>query len=492
MSEAITNKLDALYQYKGLSEYGKVAYIDNGGVSMTSINTHFLYRNIIEPINLYSGLKSVHLEQYCAVVLPSHIDEHYLAQFSDKILSFVANGGVLLSFMSDYNGILPHSSGYIQSQVAIKDRVIKPSNTESARIIFENVREYDINYRRGVKGFFNRGYVDTSIIPHDVEWIMEDSEGRCVGYIDRSVGEGVILNTANADLLGYGIFDNTTARLIGINTLKWLELELKANPRLTELRKKSIGKDSSSALSKYARYKKGAKSFFDENIDKSKQNLSNKSLKNLIITGGSSFHRYFFSNKNAKYANVFSQRAHYLDIDSIDFAKFDYIVIASRLNQSHLVKHKQKFLDYLKSGGHIVSFGEVMEDYLPNILWRDYPVNFWWWILPNANMPLYALESGKKQELSTKKGLFSKINVSVAKWHYHGVFYPPENAEKILVNELDEAIIYKDKSFKGHLYVSSLDPEFHLGQGFMPTTEGFLDNFLAWVEEDIAESRGAK
>lgn len=230
-------------------------------------------------------------------------------------------------------------------------------------------------------------------------------------------------------------------------------------------------------------------SFLNFNADKSKQNLSNPNLKNAIITGGGSFHAHFFSNKNAKYAHFFSKRFHFLELESIDFSEFDYILLASRLNVRFLEKCKEKFLAYLNNGGHIISFGEIVGDYLPNIIWKDYPVNFWWWLINGADMPLYALDSnGKRQSKRTQSGLFSTIDVSVAKWHCHGAFYPPTNATKILVNELDEAIIYKDNSFNGNLYVTSLDPEFHLGQGFMPTTEPFFDAFMAWVENDI--SRG--
>ena len=118
-------------------------------------------------------------------------------------------------------------------------------------------------------------------------------------------------------------------------------------------------------------------------------------------------------------------------------------------------------------------------------------MNFWWWLIDGANMPLYALDvNGEKTEEKTTQGLFSKIPVSVAKWHCHGAFYPPQNAQKILINELDERIIYKDTSFKGNLYITSLDPEFHLGQGFMPTTEPFFDAFMQWVEEDILRTKG--
>ncbi|MCX2717908.1 hypothetical protein OQH61_09205 [Helicobacter sp. MIT 21-1697] len=477
--------LENLYQYKDLEAFGKIAYIDTGTLSMNSVGGHFLYKHILQYINLYEEFESIVLEDFCAVVLPMGIDEVYLSYFKDKILHYLHNGGVVLSFMSDYMQILPFSSGYIQSLVPIKERVIQITSSDAAKVIFDGVREYDINYRRGVKGFFNRGYFDKTLLPQGVEIFLEDSEGQCVGYIDRDSTNGIILSTANADLLGFGLFDNTSARKMGLNLLKWLSNQLQSKD-YKALREKasSLPNPTPSNSTSYREL-----SFLDFISDKSKQNLSNPLLKNAIITGGSSFNAHFFSNKNAKYAHFFSHRYHFLDIDSIHFQDFDYIVLASRLNSAYLMPHKQKFIDYLQSGGHIISFGEIEKDYLPNIVWKDYPVNFWWWLIQGADMPLYALESdGSKQEGRTKSGLFSKMEVSTAKWHYHGAFYPPSNATKILVNELDESIIYKDNSFKGNLYVTSLDPEFHLGQGFMPTTEPFFDTFMQWVEEDIMQS----
>lgn len=65
-----------------------------------------------------------------------------------------------------------------------------------------------------------------------------------------------------------------------------------------------------------------------------------------------------------------------------------------------------------------------------------------------------------------------------------------KNAQNILVNELDESIIYKDTTFKGNLYVTSLDPEFHLGQGFMPATEYFLTHLCSGLRVILYVRRG--
>lgn len=473
----VNSRLENLYQYEKLQDFGKIAYIESGLLGMNSIGDNFLYRNILTHVDLYEEFHKLDLRQFSAIVLPMGIDEYYLSFFKDKILHYLNAGGVLLSFMSDFMRILPFSSGYIQSQTPIRERVVRFAKSKAAEEIFQGVSEYDINHRRGVKGFFNRGYFDMSAFPHTFEPLLEDSEGQCVGYIDRISTAGIILSAANADLLGFGLFDNTTARKMGLNCLKWLEGEL-------------LEKDYKTLRMNAPAYEIMQKpnlapcGFLDFRANKSSQHLSNPKLKNAIITGGSAFHAHFFSNKNAKYANFFSHRAHFLHIGDMDFNTFDYITLSSRLNVKYLLAHKQKFVDYLNNGGHIVSFGEVRGDYLPNIIWKDYPVNFWWWLIPGANMPLYALENGQKCTERTSSGLFSKIPTSVAKWHYHGAFYPPKNAQSILVNELDESIIYKDNNFKGNLYITSLDPEFHLGQGFMPTTEPFFDAFMAWVEED--------
>lgn len=479
------HKLEAFYQHKELNAFGKIAYIDTGSLKSQSLSEHFLYRHILEYVNLYEDFKDINLLEFCSIVLPIGIDEYFLSLFRDKILHYLQSGGVVLSFMSDFERILPHSSGYIQSAMPIVKRVVKFEKSQSANIIFEGVRKYDINYRMGVKGFFNRGYFDVSELPDSIEWILSDNEGRCVGYIDADSTNGVMLLTANADLLSFGLFDNTTARKMGLNLLKWL-LQTLQKKDYKALRQKATQYPNNDDVSRIP-----VESYLNFKADKSKQSLSRPELKNAIITGGGSFHRYFFSNKNAKYAHFFSKRCHFLHLDSLNFNDFDYIVLASRLNIKYLNPHKQKFLDYLQNGGHIISFGEIMGDYLPNVIWKDYEVNFWWWLIDGANMPLYALDvNGEKTEEKTTQGLFSKIPVSVAKWHCHGAFYPPQNAQKILINELDESIIYKDTSFKGNLYITSLDPEFHLGQGFMPTTEPFFDAFMQWVEEDILRTKG--
>lgn len=120
----------------------------------------------------------------------------------------------------------------------------------------------------------------------------------------------------------------------------------------------------------------------------------------------------------------------------------------------------------------------MVKPWISGVKWKFYPTNFYWWVNKGADLPLYMADEHHP--------LFAKITVDDAKWHYHGVYLPPAHAEPILVNELGEAIIYADReSYPGNLYLTTLDPDYHLGQGFIPKVEHFLDAYLEWVEEDM-------
>ncbi|PAF43436.1 aspartate/tyrosine/aromatic aminotransferase [Helicobacter sp. 11S03491-1] len=197
----------------------KIAYLDSNGYEEKGIYNYFLYQNILEYFDIYTRLEEG-LENFDAIVIPTSIDEIYLLRHASKIQSYLEKGGILLSFAQNFLPWLPGNNLYIPSEISIKDRTIYPSKHS----IFEGVREYDLNYRRGVKGFFNRGYF---IPPKNAQIILKDNEDCCVAYIDRHSTRGIILSSAGADLLGFGIFDNNTARRMGLGLLEWVWEEIK-------------------------------------------------------------------------------------------------------------------------------------------------------------------------------------------------------------------------------------------------------------------------
>ena len=202
-----------------------------------------------------------------------------------------------------------------------------------------------------------------------------------------------------------------------------------------------------------------------------------KALKTAYVMGGSSHAQRFFLNKNEKYKDFFDEKIYLLDLEKTDISSFDLLVISSRLNTRFLKKNEDKIRDFLSSGKSVVFFGEHDESWFSEIKYKSLPTNFWWWINKGADLPVYVVDDEFKKYLSDDD----------CKWHYHGIFHTKTEHKKVIVNELNEAIFYEDSStFKGKMFVTTLDPEFHFGMGFMPKTEPFFDKFMEYVLNNLA------
>ena len=73
-------------------------------------------------------------------------------------------------------------------------------------------------------------------------------------------------------------------------------------------------------------------------------------------------------------------------------------------------------------------------------------------------------------------------------WHFHGALYPPQGAVPLVVleegAEEDGAIIYYDNAtFPAELVVTTMDPCYHHGAGFMPGATQLLYRSLRWLAD---------
>ena len=209
--------------YNYLKSVGGIAYIDTrGGISMEGSTMDTFYGGVFKKIDGYRLFQETEngLLQYKVVEIPTNADEILLMENKEKIREFLDAGGILLSFTQNYLEWLPGNSLYQASATPIKDRMVVACGHE----ITDGVREYDMNYRCGVKGFFNRGFFKA---PKDASVILQDSDGECVAYIDDITTKGLILSTAGADLIGFGLGESSTAKRLGVNLLLWLEKTMK-------------------------------------------------------------------------------------------------------------------------------------------------------------------------------------------------------------------------------------------------------------------------
>ncbi|KAA6225404.1 MULTISPECIES: hypothetical protein [unclassified Campylobacter] len=213
------------YDFELIKKAGKIAYLDCWGDSLCCEAKHLceeeLYKGTLKKVDIYEDLNEIFWqENHAAILFPMNIDQIWLSSYKDKFKEYLDRGGIILNFTASVSDFCPYDSKYIASKTPIRLREVKLNKHP----ICNGLREYDINYRRGVKGFFNRGYKNPS---DEAEIFMQDDEGYCVAYVDRTSSKGVLINTAGADLLAYGLFDLSTARRLGLNVLIYIENILK-------------------------------------------------------------------------------------------------------------------------------------------------------------------------------------------------------------------------------------------------------------------------
>ncbi|WP_234399817.1 aspartate/tyrosine/aromatic aminotransferase [Paenibacillus popilliae] len=201
-----------------MTEPIKIAYVDSYSDSPSRVYRHELYENRLERVYLYE-MTIDKLASYGAVIVPNTIDEEFLYQRRDWIAMFLEQERVVVSFAQNFLPWLPGDRLWIRSSLDIHERTILAHDEHP---LFHGVTEYDLNYRRGVKGFFSRGYFEA---PAHAEIALKDNAGQTVVYIDRHTTRGTILAGAGTDLLGYGLSDTTTARRLGLQLLAWIDRE---------------------------------------------------------------------------------------------------------------------------------------------------------------------------------------------------------------------------------------------------------------------------
>jgi hypothetical protein len=201
-------------------------------------------------------------------------------------------------------------------------------------------------------------------------------------------------------------------------------------------------------------------------------------MKIAILYAGHSFHHEFITSE--KYRSLFEGVIYVFDLPTTDLSSYDILIVPARTHQEFLYEHRHKLLEFLHAGKWLISFGEIFRPWLPNTGWEFCKTNFSWWIKEGGELPLDLPEPNHS--------LFKYITLDDARWHYHGVFWPPEGARVILENEYGGAIIYEDDvSYPGKLIATTLDPIYHIGAGFIPKVETFLDGFLKWIQEEYKQ-----
>lgn len=161
-------------------------------------------------------------------------------------------------------------------------------------------------------------------------------------------------------------------------------------------------------------------------------------------------------------------------------ARHDIFLIPCRTPSLRVVPHRDVIRAFLDDGGTLIVMGETGPDrWLPDIQFKRTPTNFWWWLEPGGTLGL--------EIAAPEHALFRRIGPRDLAWHLHGSFRPPAGAESLINDSEGRSILYVDeRTTKGRIVVTSLDPFYHHGSHFMPATTKFLDGFLPWITEELS------
>lgn len=178
-----------------------IAYMSTD-VQFTRLNEIDRERGLVS-LNIYD-LPYVDLSVYTGIIITNFIEEEYLLEHKDVLEQYLQDGGVVFSQAEIFLPWLPGCGKWVRSPIPLKDREIIVK--EPAHSIFQGIDPYDLNYRKGVRGFFSRGYFDK--VPEHAQILIEDQERQPIIYVDRHTTKGTIFAGAGTDIYRYGMDSN--------------------------------------------------------------------------------------------------------------------------------------------------------------------------------------------------------------------------------------------------------------------------------------------
>ncbi len=192
-----------------------------------------------------------------------------------------------------------------------------------------------------------------------------------------------------------------------------------------------------------------------------------------FIDGGTYYHHA--TRNDPALAGYFSATIYAPELAATDLDAFDCLYVASRQDPADLIAAKACFDAFLAAGKTLVVMGDnEAQEWVPGVSWKAAPVNFWWWLTPGADSGL--------RLAAPQHGLFQHLTLADATWHRHGVLSLPEGAQSLVDTVEGDSVLYDDTvSSGGRIIVSTLDPCYHHGSCFMPSTTRFLQGMLPWL-----------
>ncbi|MEU4311302.1 hypothetical protein [Nocardia sp. NPDC024068] len=162
-----------------------------------------------------------------------------------------------------------------------------------------------------------------------------------------------------------------------------------------------------------------------------------------------------------------------------DLGTADIVVVSDRLRPDLLIRWADSIHERLHRGATVLLFGENSAGrWFPGSREQSRPTVFWWWRTG---------EDHRLRPRSPGHPAWQYFSRRAVIWHYHGVLEPPEGAVSLVdlhteTGDRDGSILYLDETTTaGRLLVTTMDPVYHHGSGFMPGATQLLYSALYWA-----------
>lgn len=169
------------------------------------------------------------------------------------------------------------------------------------------------------------------------------------------------------------------------------------------------------------------------------------------------------------------------DTDPNVLREYDVVLVADRLDPVQRAPFEPVLRAALRDAGKTVAvLGQNdVQDWLPGIGFSFRRPNYWSWRTGE--------DTGTRARLDDDP-FWEHFSFGSLNWHNHGLLHPPAGSHGYVVVEEDgvEAgtVLYVDEvNQPGRLLVTTMDPIYHHGSGFMPGATQMLYSLLRWLVE---------
>lgn len=170
-------------------------------------------------------LPSVDLTAYAGIIITNHVEEQFLLEHKTILDEYLLQGGVIFSLTEISLPWLANVANWKRSPIPLKDREIMIEQSNCS--LFKGIEPYDINYRKGVRGFFSRGYFEK--VSAHAEVLITDQSGVPILYVDRHSTNGTIFAGAGIDIYKVFINEENTSKKLSLQMLDCIREEANRN-----------------------------------------------------------------------------------------------------------------------------------------------------------------------------------------------------------------------------------------------------------------------